>query len=183
MSEQLTPEQEDTLNAAALDSAETLKVSVETIEESELDASAFEFSLNEITESLKIPVRVFTFDNPVNPDKPFKFAMRQLTSKEHGEIYQSVFDANVLKGALSSSVGNGQVDTDAALDSLIDNMAEGTDFQERSHQQNIAAVFKCMVLPKNKNINKIKALPRGMITTLAEGCREEIDRSWTFQSG
>ena len=174
--------QDELLTQAALDSAETLTVSRETVDESELDASEFELSLDEITASLKIPVNVFSFANPNDPQKPFKFAMRQLTAEEHGEIYGSVFDGEVLKDAVKGNVGtDGQVDEEAALDAMIENLSNRDDLRDRSYKQNVAAVFKCMVLPKKKSIKAIQALPRSIISTLAEGCREEIDRSWTFQ--
>ena len=160
---------------------QTLHVSVDTVDESVLDESEFEFSLEEITESLKVPVRVYTFDNPSNPDKPMKIAMRQLTAEEYKEIHGTVFKADILKGALESSVQNGKVDTDAVIDTAIDNIVNSDDFQESNHQKNVAAVYKCMVLPKKKSVKLIEALPRAMVSTLAEGCQEERNRTWTFQ--
>ena len=185
-------ERQAKLNAAALDAAQTLHVSVETVDESALDESEFEFSLEEITETLSVPIRVFTFANPANPEKPFKFAMRQLTAEESAEIYGTLFDREALKDAIQDSVkdsvkgglkgGAVKVDPSVAIDALIDEMANRDDFQERSHQRNTAAVFKCMVLPKKKSIELVQLLPRDIVSTLAEGCQEEKNRVWLFRS-
>ena len=157
-------------------------MSVETVDESELDESEFEFSLEDITESLKEPVQVLTFDNPSNPDKPFKFAMRQIQSDEYGKVFGSVFDGEVLKGALTESVQNGKgVNADAAIDALIENISESDDFQERNRQQRIAAIYLCMLLPKKKTKSGIAALPENIQTALFDACTKERNREWTFR--
>ena len=162
---------------------DNLKVECEIVDESELDESEFAFDLQDIQETLKVPIRVWTFQNPKDPDKPFKFAMRQLTAEENAKIYANSFSPELLKGALKM---NGKrraavIDEDAILDDFIKGLSSTDDFQAKTLSQNIAAVFTCMVYPKKKTLKSVGSLPQGIIHNLAEGCREEVNRVWTFQ--
>ena len=113
---------------------ENLTVDVDIIDESELNEDEFTFSLEDIQDALKIPIRVYTFANPNDANKPFKVAMRQLTAEEHAEIYKNAFSPEILKGALVDNGGKPEVDADAALDNYIESMSKTEGFQQKNAQ-------------------------------------------------
>ena len=179
--EMTAEEKEQALTEAALDASETLVVKVEPVDETDIDDFDFMENLEDITSELDIPPQLLTFDNPNNPEKPFRFVMRQLTTDEHGEIFQTLFDTDLMRKVLSETLdGNSQKDKDAAIDEMVEKVSDG-DVAKRKKEREVASVYKCMLRPKKKSVKAVERLPAEMRKALFEACTKSINRVWLFR--
>ena len=174
-------EKEQALTDAALDASETLVVHVETVNESELDTFDFMEDLEEIVNVLDVPIQILSFENPENKLKPIRYAMRQLTAEEHAEIFQTLFDPEVMRTVFKEAVdAESEKRKEDAIEKMVQSVQEG-DVAARQKEREVAAVYKCMLHPKKKTKKGIEKLPKNMRKSLFKACMIDVERVWLFR--
>lgn len=178
--------QEQILDEAAQESAGELGVKRVSISDmSELEDFEFYEDVDEVASDLEIPIEVLQFDHPTKAGKQINYAMRQITPEEHAEIFDTLFDTDMLSSVLEDAIGeDGSVDQNSIKTNAVAKMAENGGMQnatQKRKDQQVAAIYRCMLHPKKKSLESIAKLPRDMQDSLFEACMKQHDRVWRFQ--
>ena len=177
MSEKTKKTQDELLDAAAVDAAETYKVEVDTLDESDLDPDMFCEDVSDMLPAVDIPIQVLTFDNPTDSEKPLRFAVRQLTSEEHAQIFGGLFDAEIFESVL----GDTSEDREASANEIVKELESDANFVQLHYGRQVRAAFVAMVLPKKKTIESVGALPRSIVKTLSTASTKRVNQTWSFR--
>ena len=168
---------QDPLTAAASEAASaTLSVKrISVSDVSELKQFKFKESLDEIHDALEVGIQVREFENPDDPEDPLIFAVDQLTAAEHSEIFDTLFDVNILKDALEENPEDADDIKAAALESIKSGA------QETYLVKQARVVYKKMLFPEKRSVEGILNLPLSIQHELYEACTLVAMKVWRFQ--
>jgi len=172
-----TVEEQDALTAAAEESmSENLSVKRISISDpEELKKFKFKESVDEINNAFEVGIQVREFDNPNDPDDPMIFAVDQITSMEHSEIFDTLFNLEILKDALETNPEQEEAIRQSALESLQ------TGAQETYLVKQARVIYKKMVFPENRSVESILKLPLSIQHELYDACTLIANKVWRFQ--
>ena len=168
--------QQDPLTEAASESTSSLSIKRISVKDvSELKQYKFRESVDKINEENDIGIQVREFENPHDPGDPWVFAVNQITAKVHAEIFDTVFDLDILSDALDASPEQETEIRESALQSL----KQGA--QETYLVKQARAIHREMLYPEQSTVESILHLPLAIQHELYEACTIVAARVWRFQ--